>query len=237
MSESLELLRGVKNEIISNSGSYVNETSDVGGYFYSYTDGYEDIFTIDAANSISGDSFDAMTEKMEGADSADGRCYGKLAEHTLWKLCMEIPEEKIIYFEVGNSYDMVFSSNSGITLPMTLETTVYDGDDESYILVFYTDRLPAGFVFNRCQNVKICVNSISGIYVPKSAVYRDGNKIFVYVLKGSVVRYRNIDVLYEDKEYYLVTPHENDEEWKMYLGANELLILNGKNLFDGRIMD
>ena len=81
------------------------------------------------------------------------------------------------------------------------------------------------------------MNSISGIYVPKSAVHRDGNKIFVYVLKGSVVRYRNIDVLHEDREYYLVTPHENEEEWEMYLGENELLILNGKNLFDGRIMD
>ncbi|MBO5883241.1 MAG: hypothetical protein J6Q78_02410 [Clostridia bacterium] len=235
--ESLEILEKAKAEIISNSGSYINETSDVGGYFYSYTDGYEDIFTIDAANSISGDSFDAMTETMGSSDDSGRRCYGKLVEHTLWKLCMEIPEEKIIYFEIGNSYEMTFSSNSGITLPMTLETTVYDEEDESYILVFYTDRLPAGFVFNRCQNVKICVNSISGIYVPKSAVHRDGNKIFVYVLKGSVVRYRNIDVLYEDREYYLVTPHENEEEWEMYLGENELLILNGKNLFDGRIMD
>ena len=237
VSKSLEALEDAKNSVIANSGSYIDEVAEVGGYFYSYVDGYENIFTIDAANTISGDSFDAMTESMTSEDTVGGRCYGKLAERTLWKLCMEIPEEKIIYFEIGNSYEMVFSSNGGITLSMTLDTTVHDGADRSYILVFSTDRLPSGFVFNRCQNVKICVNSLSGIYVPKSAVYREGDRIFVYVLKGSVVRYRNIDVLYEDREYYLVTPHENDEEWKLYLGENELLILNGKNLFDGRIMD
>ena len=237
VSKSLDALEDERRSIIANSGSCADEVAEVGGYFYSYIDGYEDIFTIDAANTISGDSFDAMTENMASRETSGGRCYGKLAEHTIWKLCMEIPEAKIIYFEVGGSYEMVFSSNSGITLPMTLEAAVHDGVDDSYILVFSTDRLPEGFVFNRCQNVKICVNSLSGIYVPKSAVYREGDRIFVYVLKGSVVRYRNIDVLYEDREYYLVTPHQNDEDWKLYLGENELLILNGKNLFDGRIMD
>ena len=120
---------------------------------------------------------------------------------------------------------------------MTLDKMVADSEDGTYILIFSTDRLPEGFVFNRCQNVKICVNSISGIYVPKSAVHRSDGRLCVYVLKGSVVREREIEVLYEERDYYLVDQNGGDDEGAVYLGINELLILNGKNLFDGRILD
>ena len=56
-------------------------------------------------------------------------------------------------------------------------------------------------------------------------------------MKGNVVRYRAIRVIYETKEYYLVDPNVEDEEGKEYLGINEQLILGGKNLFDGRVFD
>ena len=105
------------------------------------------------------------------------------------------------------------------------------------ILLNPTHRLPEGFVFNRSQSVSIEVSSISGIYVPKSAVHRGGGTYYVYILKGSVVFYRRIDVIYEGSDYYLSATEHTDTEGAEYLGINELLVIRGSNLFDGRILD
>ena len=235
---ALEELRDAKRSILLNSGAYISEYSSEGGYFYSYSDGLESMFTLSAADTIDGDGFDLLVESSStGGETEGARSYGKLAENSVWKLGMEIPEEKKIYFDEKGSYEVTFTSNGGVTVPMTLDKMVADSEDGTYILIFSTDRLPEGFVFNRCQNVKICVNSISGIYVPKSAVHRSDGRLCVYVLKGSVVREREIEVLYEERDYYLVDQNGGDDEEAVYLGINELLILNGKNLFDGRILD
>ena len=66
---------------------------------------------------------------------------------------------------------------------------------------------------------------------------RDSGEYFVYVLDGSVVRIRYISVVYEGSDYYLcdeVSPEDSDVT---YLGLNELIIIKGGNLFDGRILD
>jgi hypothetical protein len=102
------------------------------------------------------------------------------------------------------------------------------------LLVLSTDRLPDGFVFHRSQSIAIELSSVSGIYVPKTAVKREGNALGVYILRGYVVHYRKIEPIYETENYYLADPDISGER---YLGTNDLLITGGSNLFDGRILD
>jgi len=127
--------------------------------------------------------------------------------------------------------------NGNTVIPMTLSKAINDSIEGGKILVFSTDRLPNGFVFGRCQSVSVTVSSVSGIYVPKSAVYRSGGSYCVYVLRGSVVCYRRIEVIYEGSDYFLCEPQPIDQQHNDYLEANELLIIKGSNLFDGRILD
>ena len=57
-------------------------------------------------------------------------------------------------------------------------------------------------------------------------------------LKGSVVQFRAIEVAYIGRDYYLVEADFDDDESEFaYLTQNELIITNGQNMFDGRIMD
>ena len=58
----------------------------------------------------------------------------------------------------------------------------------------------------------------------------------IYVLRGNVVRFRRIEIVYTGEDYYLVKSSVEDTEYE-YLQVNDLIILNGKNLFDGRVLD
>ena len=141
------------------------------------------------------------------------------------------------YFEKDGVYRLRFVENGNVTIPMTLSDIVEDDVYGGSLLVFYANRLPDGFVFDRCQSVSVEVSSFSGIYVPKSAVHKMGGQYCVYVLRGSVVTMRRIDVVYEATDYYLSAPDVKSDGGVQYLGANELLIIKGSNLFDGRILD
>ena len=56
---------------------------------------------------------------------------------------------------------------------------------------------------------------------------------------GSVVLERRIRIIYKGRDYYTVENGEfiDAEGGKPYLKSNDVLILDGNNLFDGRIID
>ena len=106
-----------------------------------------------------------------------------------------------------------------------------------WLIVFSCDRLPEDFELLRRQSVQITVDSTSGIYVPKDCVKKHDGMRGVYILRGSVVHFRQIDILFEGSDYYLVKSGlEGDEEIE-YLQVNDLIILNGKQLFDGMVVN
>ena len=105
------------------------------------------------------------------------------------------------------------------------------------LVIFSCDRLPSDFSLTRRQNVRITVESMSGIYVPRDVTVRVDGDRGVYILRGNVVYFRYIDILYEGTDYYLVRDGIVDEEGFVYLQVNDLIIQSGKNLFDGRVLD
>ena len=119
---------------------------------------------------------------------------------------------------------------------MTLQRRIeVDSKDES-ILIFECNRLPENFSLQRCQSATIELSSVDGIYVPLSAMAKENGVRGVYVLRGSVVHFRKVDIIYNGSDYCLVAENGEDDENYAYLGTNELIITNGKNLFDGRIL-
>ena len=235
---TLKEMKENREAILTNNGGSVVEHAFDSGYFYSYADGYENVFTVDAADNITAAQYYSIVNGDVTADaSVRARAYGKLAESAEWRFVMRVSEGHKMYFKVGNSYNFKFVENRNISIPMTVLSEIDDGDHGGKILVLRANRLPEGFVFDRCQSVSITVDTQSGIYVPRTAVHRAGGGYCVYVLKGSVVKLRRIDVIYEGKDYFLCNANPTASAGTEYLGVNEQLIIQGSDLFDGRILD
>ena len=213
-------------------------TADDSGYFYSLVDGYEASFTVSAAQKLSADTFYSLLTRRADTKVDGKTAYGKLAASSEWNFVIPLSATQAASFEKGKEYDMSFFRSSGLSLPMTLEEIVVSENGSQCLLRFSCDRLPAGFLLNRCEDIRVTVDSVSGMYVPKSATERVDGRLGVYILRGSVVYFRCIEIVYEDEDYYLVRKDATSEEENvLYLRPNDLMILNGHNLFDGRIMD
>ncbi len=234
---TFEKMKVQREGILNGSGNSITEYATDSGYFYSYADGFEEYFTSNAADTLTAKDFYALTEDIKTNSIALSKSYGKLASNSEWRFVIKMTAVASEYFKENKVYNLDFIENGNVTIPMTLTQKVEDDVYGGSLLVFYANRLPDEFVFDRCQSVSVEVSSFSGIYVPKSAIHKMGGEYCVYVLRGSVVKLRRIDIVYEATDYYLSNPNTVYDTGAAYLGANELLIIQGSNLFDGRILD
>ncbi len=227
-------LRALRESLLE--GEYETVYALSSGYFYRTPDGYEDRFTLSAANGLTAESFATLEGAVaDNSASVSDNVFGKLASTSFWKIAVPLTVKDAEGLSAEESYVLTFPENNQTELTMTLESMIADGD--RVICVFYCNRTPDNFSFERCQSVKIEVSSASGIYVPRSALTRLNGVRGVYVLRGSVVHFRSVQIVYEGEDYCLVSESFEGEGGYYALDTNELIITEGKNLFDGRILN
>lgn len=238
VSVTYQALTEKKAAMLANAGDAVTEQAPAGGYFYVGVDGYETVFTEQALESLTADGYYELLDAPASTNVSEGQtAYGKLASDSTWGFVMEIPFQSADYFEKEQTYLVQFTENNGIALPMTLMRMIGVAERGTVLLVLSCDRLPRDFDFHRCQSVRIETSRVSGIYVPRRAVEHKGDDMGVYILRGSVVQFRHIDVVYEGRDYFLVSAPSDPAPGMIYLAENDLVIVGGQNLFDGRILE
>ena len=233
-SKTLAALRAEREELLASCGNGVTYTAQQSGYFYSSADGFEGTFTTEALEDLTGEGF---FDLIASSPKSTAGAYGKISYTSEWYLVLPVALTDQKNFEVGVTYEALFEENAKTTLPLTVEKIIEDSEQGAALIVLSCDRLPEDFTLSRCQSVRITVDAKSGIYVPKDCVKRQDGMRGVYVLRGSVVYFKQIDILYEGRDYYLVKSGLVSDEEVEYLQVNDLIILNGKQLFDGMVVN
>ena len=236
VSQTLEDLRKTRDAMLK--GNPISEYSDASGYFYYYPDGYEDVFSLDMLSQLTAESFYRLEEYfLKGERAVDESVYGKMAYDSSWRFVISLPSKEADKFNDGGKYRVVFPDNNNTELIMSLENRIEATENNETICVFYCNRLPSDFKLERVQNAQIDISTVKGIYVPRSALAKEDGISGVYVLRGSVVYFRRVEIVYNGVDYCLVAENAKDEGEYYALGINELIITNGKNLFHGRILE
>jgi len=232
--DTLNTLRAARQSFVSAGGAAEIVLTDKSGYFYASADGYEKVLTESAALTLEGTELRELLYSAKPERVPDN-CVGKLSDDADWYFVTEVEGEKLGSFAEGSEYAVEFLGGGGYTIKMKLVRLL--PLDESGLLVLSTDVLPDGFSFARRQSVRIILGSVSGIYIPTSALHRVDHKDTVYILKGSVVCQRRVEIIYRGDDYCVVRDGGEDADGEAYLKTNDLLIIGGSNLFDGRILD
>lgn len=235
VNEMLEELEKTRDGMLV--GDFEEMRSTESGYFYSTVDGYEDVFSTEALENLTPEAFRELAGKVSEGKVYLSRTCGKLASDKQWNFVLPIAEKDAEKLNEGESYNLNFPEKNNTTLPMKLEKKIEDKEEKKILLVFSCTRLPENFTIERCMTAQIERSSISGIYVPKTAVKKENGVYGVYVLRGSVAHFRLIEIIYEGSDYFIVEERNDGDGKYYYLGSNELIITNGKNLFDGRILE
>lgn len=208
------------------------------GYFYSSVDGYENIFDISKISDLTIDGYNALVNS-DPAVYNGANVVGKIVNSNEWYIVSSVGKNERNKFTEGESYNIVFPYNSDVSVNMKLEKILRDNSSDSMVLVFKTDYMPDGFNYLRKQNIQIVDESYTGYKVPVNAVRVVDGVRGVYILSGNTVLFKEITVLTEQDGFFIVKEQPlylDDEFYYKKLGLYDMIIVSGKDLYDGKII-
>lgn len=262
--DKIEALRAERERLASQLTDVVKTvTSGASAYFYYDVDGYETSFSFEDIDELSLDDIYGMTESTAVTPGSDD--IGKLVLDYSWYIAVPTDRDSAQYFTEGNEYEIAFNAG-GAKMTMTLRRILSEPSSNSRgraALIFESSVMPGDFEFTRMQPVTITVNTYTGYRVPLSAVrvltYGDTDVYGVYILYGSVVYFRRVDIILTQDGYALCdstagTPTADDgynhlagEETAPpqetspgddipYLSLYDMVITSARGLYDGKVV-
>ena len=206
------------------------------GLFYSFVDGYEEIFNFEALESLTVDSF---YEMIASSPETQKGIVGKIITDFKWYTLCIVNRDEAVFYNSGNYYDIVYPYTSSVSIKSLLSAKITQADRDEVILVFATEQIPDDFNFSRHQKAQIIRSEYSGLKVSKDALRIVDGYEGIYVLSGNVVKFRRCQKICEADGYYVIDiedPLEGEKIKYGYIQMYDSVITSGKNLYDGRLI-
>lgn len=233
---ALEQLTAERDRMLTGESRTVWNDSASGYYYARETvDGLEERFSVTALETLTGAGFAELqnAEPIPG----DGFAAGKICYDYRWYLALTLPADVGGALEVDTTYAVRFPENHNRELNLTCTDLRDAGDGNGTVLVILrSDVTPADFTFRRCQTVELTTGESSGLYIPEQAIVTRGGVTGVYVFDSGTVVFRRIAAAVEREGYLLALCDDPDPENEIpYVALNDLMVLSGKNLYDGKV--
>lgn len=239
-------LQREKNSLMSNLGAQLGSVyAPRAGYYFSDHDGYGATFSSDKIDSMSYDDFISMTDAEE--TSYGESCIGTMVYDYRWYIACEMSKADAAYFLDVKRCDVTFAY-SGEVLKMNVYRVVPQTPGSRAVIIFESEKMPADFDYTRMQPVTVSAAEYTGFELPIEAVRVIGGYEGVFVLEEVTVEFRRINIIYEDNGVVICTgkPEDDgeasgseaaDNEVYPWIALNDIVIVGGRDLYTGKIME
>jgi hypothetical protein len=207
-------------------------TTPRSGYFYSETDGYEAILTTERAKNMTLKEFDTIISESPIYIT---NAVGTLVTSAKWYFATKTTEENAEGFITGVIYNCLFIDNGyQETIPLKLVSKETENGDA--LLIFHSSSLPRDFDITRCQRMEAIKSEYTGLRIPTDVVRVKDGVTYVYILKEGVAREREINILWEQNGYFIISETFEGLSERGNLSLNDLIILDESDLYDGKFI-
>ena len=233
ISAHIKELDAESSRLLSAAGTPRYISTSFAGYFSFATDGLEDSLSFSKAESITADQ---VEEKLdEPLSLSSDRHLGRVVTGYQWYYAAMIPSVNAELMNIGAEYSLTFPSFS---VKGVLKKTEFSSAG-NLLCVFLVSEKIQNIVSERKLDGEIVFNNYEGYQVPKSCVRIETNEVGekvlgVFVIRGRRCVFMTIDILLEKENYYIVKADLSDNSG-LYL--NDTLVLSGKNLYDGMVIN
>ena len=224
----------------SLSGRTAELTAPCSGYFSEIVDGFEDTLKPASLSAMTLARFRELTAKKPETRQVSSTL-GKMVQGFTWYLACEIPASQAERLQVGQELKVNFTQAS-FTSPVTVYAVNWEHDDDTALLVLEGTEFNSEMVSMRQQPVEIIIASYTGLRVPKSALrveeWTDSNGELhkdtgVFILSGTVRKFKVINKLYETEDSYIVEQSATDSDM---LVEQDQVIVRGTDLKDNTVV-
>ncbi len=231
-------IRQIDSRIAELRGKISSEPYEISigqtGYFISTVDGYENELNSSNVFDLTKEQINKIILDETEYENPSG-VIGKLISGYNWYMVAVLDTVRLgTVFEGAYVTLRIGSSQQNVKAHIISLERQPDG---SSIAVFECDMFLADFIDSRVAQCKLLMDDYTGIRIPTDAIRVDGEgeneRVGVYILDGIVVKFKKIRQIISEEDYTLV---EDTTDMDEYISLYDTVIVEGKDLYDGKII-
>ena len=242
-------LRQLKTELAvltqQSARATTRVTAPVPGVFSSLVDGYEFRLTPESVYQLTPASLQELIDNPAGEDSSS---VGKLLTSDTWYFAANLPQESAARLEEGDTATLRFSGELNRDVNMNVDR-IGPTEGGKTLVVFSSNRYLTLTTLLRHQTVELIFESWSGLRIPKEALHLEAvplsgdssssstetvNKLVVYALINGRSEMREVEIIHEGTDYYVVRPLGSGRK---LLRDGDTIITAATGLQDGLLLE
>ena len=203
-------------------------TAPVSGFFIHQTDGLENVLTFDTIEKIDDSIFDDIS-KVESTNA-----FGKIVSSQNFYIVSRMSDDDYLNFSVGDRLDLRTPFIGNETLKATVHEIKISNEKNSAIVILACQTMNGQLATVRSAPLTIVTEEYEGIKISNKSVHYSEGLPGVYVVQGSIVKFKPIEIVYRTETFTLCKKSEdgNNESIVLY----DEVIEKGKNLYDGKFI-
>lgn len=202
----------------------------VSGYFVDYTDGYEDMCSLELADNFNAEKLSQLYQECQKNCVKNNT--GKVITKPQLLFKMVLPTKLVSDVKLGSECKIKFEE-FGEEITARLTKLDLNWDSEQSVVTFQIDVMTERLSSIRSSKAEVIFNTYRGIKVPKTAIRNNGEgDVGVYSLNNVSMKFKKVDILFEDENNVLCSSSSDDAS--TYLRDFDKIIVQGKDLYDNK---
>lgn len=228
-----EELANLKNELAqlqNNKYSYTEIKSDIPGYYISGSDGYEKTIDFSKIDSLTADAVEKAIKAKPAAVSED--VIGRVVESFTWYIVCSVDTDETVNLTYNKQIYVNFPYEGIEKLPVTLYK-IGDRSGDKTLLILSCDLMNDSLADLRVEDVQIITEEYEGYKIPNSAIRTVDGVKGVYVVRGNLLGFRKVHIVYSTDSYTLVNNPEGESD---YIKLYDKVVTKGVELYDNKLV-
>lgn len=219
------------------------------GYFSTYTDGFEGTINYKKAESLTPEALEKAFNTKAGSA---GNAIGKIVKSYNWYIAAIINNKEADNLRAvinekskNNKADVTFKILFPFTSTgeITCKFVSLNNSESKSTVIFSCNIINEDILKLRTEKAKIVMKEYTGYQISKSALRSQDNKMGVFVLKDSLIKFINIDEIYTGSDFVLAALKEDIiknpdiKDADKYINLYDRVITQGKDLYDDKVIN
>lgn len=200
--------------------------SPASGYFMNFCDGYETVLTAAERDKLSPDQI------LNAKAAPDTNALGSVTNAFEWYYAAVVSEKEAQQIRERKSSAVYFPELAVTPLEMEL-VSIRNSGEGRFVVLLRSGVIDGTYLSARRQPIDFVIGSYTGIKVPTEALRQENGEWGVYVLDGSVAKFKPISWVYHTKSYFIVPCAESAKDG---LYRFDKIILKAKGLADDKVL-
>lgn len=202
------------------------------GFFVPNADGYENVLTTDDFSVYTPEFMDSLK-----SESVSGSNVGKIVSDYTWYFAAEINDEQSLKYKVGDRVNLHTSLKNNADLSVLVAAINKSKNNDRVIIIFSCQEMNEELASMRTLSVSVVDGIYEGLKVKKSALRVVDGERGVFVISGMELKFVKVKVIYSKEELDYAICEKADNPNSTVLRLYDKVVVKGKNLYDGKIIN